>query len=83
MIPFLKFLEFVKVVKKVTKYAKICILMVSSVLHITSQVEHTKKRNSTDSESKSETKHRSSELFNSVFLHFILVLPYGKKMFLT
>ena len=37
-----------------TKYAKICILMVSSILRITSQqVEHTKKRNSIDSESKS------------------------------
>ena len=49
MTPFFKFLEFVKLVK----YAKICILMVSSVLRITSQVEHTKKRNSIGSESKS------------------------------
>ena len=46
---FLKFLEFIKVVK----YAKICIVMVSSVLRYTSQVEHTKKRNSIDSENKS------------------------------
>ena len=53
MIPFLKFLEFVKVVNKLTKYAKICILMISSVLCIASQVKHTKKRNSIDSESKS------------------------------
>ena len=53
MIPFLKFLKFVKVVNKLTKYAKICILMVSSILRITSQVEHTKKCNSIDSESKS------------------------------
>ena len=37
---------------KLTKYAKICILMVSSVLHIMSQVEHAKKCNSIDSESK-------------------------------
>ena len=36
-----------------TKYGKIRILMVTSVLCITSQVEHTKKRNSIDSESKS------------------------------
>ena len=36
-----------------TKYAKIHILMVSSILHVTSQVEHTKKHNSIDSESKS------------------------------
>ena len=52
MIPFLNFLKFVKVVKKLTKYAKICILMVSSILRITSQVEHTKKCSSIDSESK-------------------------------
>ena len=36
-----------------TKYTKISILMVSFVLRITSQVEHTKKRNGIDSESKS------------------------------
>ena len=53
MIPFLKFLEFVKVVNKLTKYAKICILMVSSILHITSRVDHIKKRNNIDSENKS------------------------------
>ena len=53
MIPFLKFLEFLKVVKKLTKYAKIRILMVSSILYITSQVEHIKERNGIDSESKS------------------------------
>ena len=29
------------------------------------------------------TKRQSSESFNSVFLHVTLVLPYGKKMFLT
>ena len=57
--------------------------MVSSILHITSQVGHTKKRNSIDSESKSETKLQSSKSFNSVFLHVTLVLPYGKKMFLA
>ena len=32
---------------------KICILMVSSILHNTSQVEHTMKCNSIDSENKS------------------------------
>ena len=53
MIPFLKFLEVIKMVNKMTKYAKICILMVSSILRITSQVEHTKNCNSIDSESKS------------------------------
>ena len=46
MIPFLKFLELIKVVNKLLKYAKINILMVSSILRFTSQVEHTKKRNS-------------------------------------
>ena len=49
MIPFLKFLEFIKVVK----YAKTHIPMVSSILHITLQVEHTNKHNRIDSESKS------------------------------
>ena len=38
---------------KLTKYARISILMVSSVLCITSQDEHTKKHNNIDSESKS------------------------------
>ena len=57
--------------------------MVSSVLRITLQVEHIKKRSSIDSESKSVKRNvGSSELFNSVFLHVTLVLPYGKKMFL-
>ena len=53
MILFLKLLEFVKVVKYAEKCAKICILMVSFILCVMSQVEHTKKRNSIDSESKS------------------------------
>ena len=55
--------------------------MISFVLHITSQVEHTKKCNSIDSESKSvklNTNHQN-HLRNSVFLHVTLVLPYGKK----
>ena len=59
--------------------------MVSSVLCITSQaeprVEHTKKRNNIDSESKSVKQHRSLESFNSGFLHVTLVLPYGKNVF--
>ena len=55
--------------------------MVYSVLRITSQVEHTQKRNSIDSESEPEKKRRSSESFNCVFLRVTLVLPYGKKMF--
>ena len=38
---------------EVTKYAKICILVVTSILHIMSQVEQTKKCNSIDSQSKS------------------------------
>ena len=53
MIPFLKFLKFLKVIKQADKYAKIRILMVSSVLRITSQIEYTKKCNSIDRESKS------------------------------
>ena len=53
MIPCLNFLEFAKVVKKLTKYAKIHFLMVSSILHITSHIEHTKEHNGIDSESKS------------------------------
>ena len=58
--------------------------MVSSVLRVASQVEHTKKRNSIDSESKSVKRNSDHQnRFNSVFLHVTLVLPYGKKMFLT
>ena len=59
--------------------------MVSSVLHITSHIEHTKKHNSIDSESKSmkQITHQSSESFNSVFLNVTQVLPYNKKMFLA
>ena len=63
-----------------TKYAKIHILMVSSVLRIMSQVEHTKKRNSIDSESKSVKRNVDHQnCLNSVFLHVTLVLPYSKK----
>ena len=57
--------------------------MVSSILRITSQVEHTKKCNDNDSESKSEMKCQSSESINSVFLHVTLILPYSKKTFLA
>ena len=59
---------------------KIHILMVSSILRNTPQVEHTKKCNSIDSENKSVKQNAgSSELFNSVFLRVTLV--YSKKMF--
>ena len=43
--------------------------MVSSILQIILEIEHTKSK-SIDSESKSES-------FNSVFLHVTLVLPSG------
>ena len=49
----LNFLEFLKVVKQVDKICQTLHSNVSSVLHITSQVEHTKKHNSIDGESKS------------------------------
>ena len=55
--------------------------MISSILCITSQVEHIKKCNSIDSEGKSVKKCQSSELFSNVFLHVTLVLPCGEKMF--
>ena len=57
--------------------------MVSSVLRITSQVEHTKKRNSIDSESKSVKRNTDYRNCLTVFLDVTLVLPYGKKLFLT
>ena len=56
---------------------KIHILMVSSFLRFMSQVEHTRKCNSSDSESKSVKQNAdrwSSESFNSVFLHVTVVL---------
>ena len=55
-----------------TKYAKICIIMVSSVLRITSQVEHTKKRNSIDSESKSVK--RNADHQNRLTVCFYMLL---------
>ena len=69
-----------RVYGKLAKYAIICILMVSSVLRNTSQVEHTKKCSRIDSEQVCETKRRSSELFNSVFLRVTLVV---RKCFLV
>ena len=69
---FLKFLEFIKVVK----YAKICIVMVSSVLRYTSQVEHTKKHNSIDSENKSVKQNAGHQ--NCLAVSFVtLVLSYS------
>ena len=55
--------------------------MVFFVLRITSQVEHTMKRNSIDSENKSVKQNSGHQ--NCVFLYVTLVLPYGKKMFLA
>ena len=53
MTPIIKMFEFIKVIKKLTKYVKNGILMVSSILRTTSQVELTQKYNSINSESKS------------------------------
>ena len=65
------------------KYAKICIpVMVSSVLRITSQVEHTTWQWK-QWKQVCEAKRRSSLSANSVFLHVTLVLSCGKKPFLT
>ena len=59
--------------------------MVSSILCIMSQVEHTKKRNSIDSESKSVKRNvvHQNRLTVCFYMHVTLVLPYGKKIFLT
>ena len=59
--------------------------MVSSILRITSQVEHAKKHNSIDSESKSLkwNANHQNRLTVCFYVHVTLVLPYGKKMFLT
>ena len=47
-----------------------------------SQVEHTKKCNIIDSETKTVKQNADHHSFNSVFLHITLVLLYGKKTFL-
>ena len=57
--------------------------MVSSVLHITSQVEHTKTQWYWQWKQVCKTNCLSSKSLNSVFLHVTLVLPYDKKMFLA
>ena len=72
MIPFLKVLEFVKVVKQADKIYQIRILMVSSVLRITSQVEHTKKRSSIDSESKSVKQNANHQNHLTVCFYMLL-----------
>ena len=61
------------------KYAKICILMISSVLCNTSQVEHTKKHNSIDSENKSVKQNAGHQSCLTVFLRVTLVLIYSEK----
>ena len=55
-----------------TKYSKICILMVSSVLRITSQVEHTKKHSSIDSESKSVKQNANHQNHLTVCFYMLL-----------
>ena len=65
------------------KYAKIRILMVSSVLRNTSQVEHTKKHSRIDSENKSGKRNTGHQNHLSVFLRFTLALIYSKKAFLV
>ena len=57
--------------------------MVSSVLCITLQVEHTKNAIVLTAKQVCGMKCQSSESFNIVFLHVTLVLPYSKKMFLA
>ena len=83
MIPFLKFLEFVRVVKSADKYSIICILMVSSGLRITSQVEHTKKYNSIDSESKSVKQNADNQNRLAMCFFMLLLLPYSNKILLA
>ena len=53
-------------------YAKIFILMVSSILHIMLQVEHTRKHNSIDSENKS-VKHNTNHN-NHLMMDFYMLL---------
>ena len=72
MMPFLNFFKFVKVVNKLTKYTKIRILMVSSVLRIASQVEHTKEHNSIDSESKSVKRNVNHQNHLAVCFYMLL-----------
>ena len=53
--------------------------MVSFILHITSQVEHTKKCISIDSESKSVKQNADHQ--NRLTVCFYMLLPYSKKTF--
>ena len=57
-----------------TKYAKICILMVYSILPIMSQVEHTKKCNSINSESKFVKQNTDHQ--NHLTVCFYMLLQY-------
>ena len=68
-----------KITRYTLKYAKIRILMVSSVLCITSQVEHTKECNSIDSESKSVKQNADNQ--NPSTMCFYMLLSYSKKTF--
>ena len=54
------------------RYAKIYILMVSSILYITSQVEHTKECNSIDSESKSVKRNTDHQNHLTVCFYMLL-----------
>ena len=74
MIPCLNFLEFVKVVNKLTKYAKIHFLMVSSILHITSHIEHTKEHNGIDSTSESKSVKQTADHQNRLTVCFYMLL---------
>ena len=67
-----KFLEFVKVVKQADKISQNSHLMVSSISLIMSQVEHTKKRNSIDGESRSVK--RNADHQNRLTVCFYMLL---------
>ena len=78
----MKFLKFIKVVNKLAKYAKNDILMASSVLHIMSQVEHTKQKLNWQWKLVYEIKRWLPESFKSASLHIPLVLLYSMNFWL-
>ena len=57
--------------------------MVSSGLRITSQVEHTKKYNSIDSESKSVKQNADNQNRLAMCFFMLLLLQYGNKILLA
>ena len=59
--------------------------MVSSILCITSQVEHTEERNSVDNENKfvKQIADHQNLLIVCFYMLGTLVLPYGRKTFLA